>query len=831
MSSFSSLLSLSSGKEEEDLLFIDFKGDKYTLLAKYFWKKYIENYDNYSSTIFGEYFSYNYIPLVFFLSEINQIEKIISLIQDNFEELNFKTFQLVVVEKDSYFQLHFPYAIVSISDYEEFSDLVNINVSEVKSLKKDNCYNIFLGEEKEKKEKEKNKVKFYFWNLTEKVLVKTNFREIFSLFRDDIDPEKVNQENAINYFISFSFRPKLSPIKIKRKEEVSLEEKLEFYYPEKEQLFEDLVSLIPNDKFKDFRLWKELGKIYYHTFSYEGLEKWKRYSYNILDEKNPFPNIEKDLSSLIRELWNDYSIEQSLSIKTLAWYARMYNYNKYKFWEAKWIGTGLEKALSLTDSDIGEFIYRYCWLELVYYAEGNNSVWYSFYNGRWRKEGIELFMNNIISSKIISYIEDKINILRKLLSLDKVEVKNEELSDKEEVLIKLIKKLKTVSAKRNIFYELRSKFFERDFMKNLNNNPNILGMENGILEIIDGKVFLREAKPEDYISLSTGINYEELSFDDEKVKFCLNWIKKIFIDEELIDYFLRFSASILKAGNNDKKLFIFIGSGDNSKSAIVKLFEFTFGKDYSSKVPVNFYSEKSSSNASPHLARTEYKRIVFSDEADDDIALAKGPIKRFTGGDTFFARFLYENGRELTPSFKAVLSCNIMPFIRNADKATKNRIVFLPFDSIWTENAPVSEEEQMKKRRFPIDFNFSDKIRFLAPAFLWILVQYWPKYKEKGIKKMPEIVEQATERYWLENDIYKYFISDKIEYDENSNLNLEEAYRCFKEWYKQNFGNTKIPDKITFRKEMETDFRLYKLSSSKSWNGIKLKKEEDDEII
>jgi phage/plasmid-associated DNA primase len=99
-----------------------------------------------------------------------------------------------------------------------------------------------------------------------------------------------------------------------------------------------------------------------------------------------------------------------------------------------------------------------------------------------------------------------------------------------------------------------------------------------------------------------------------------------------------------------------------------------------------------------------------------------------------------------------------------------------------------------------------------------------------GINEIPKVVQEATERYWLENDIYKYFINDEIVKDEKSKLTLNDAYQKFKEWFKDAFPNTKIPDRKIFKKEMESDYRLFRLIDDKYWSGVKLRNQEDLEL-
>src|SRR5690606_1722159 len=151
---------------------------------------------------------------------------------------------------------------------------------------------------------------------------------------------------------------------------------------------------------------------------------------------------------------------------------------------------------------------------------------------------------------------------------------------------------------------------------------------------------------------------------------------------DMLHHFLKFCASCLRGGNNDKIFPIWTGDGDNSKSMMVKLFESTFG-EYCLKFPVQMLSEKAANSGgpTPQLARAKGSRIAFLDEPEDDVTLNKGIIKRFTGGDSFFARLLQDNGGDIKSTFKMILTCNKVPVITNPDPAIKKRVTLFPYES------------------------------------------------------------------------------------------------------------------------------------------------------
>jgi phage/plasmid-associated DNA primase len=333
--------------------------------------------------------------------------------------------------------------------------------------------------------------------------------------------------------------------------------------------------------------------------------------------------------------------------------------------------------------------------------------------------------------------------------------------------------------------------------------------------------------------MCTICKYEEsFNWNHPLVKELMTWIGQVFIEKELQHYFLKFAASCLKARNSDKIFAIWTGSGDNSKSMIVKLFN-ALGP-YAIKFPVCMLTEneRSSGSATPQFARAKATRIAFLDEPEDHISINKGTIKRFTGGDSFFARFLHSNGGEIEATFKMVLMCNKIPVIANPDTAVKNRTRILPFLSKWVSDPPATIEEQYRQRLFKVDRSFEHRIMGLAPAFLWVMTQYYPYYIEEGLT-VPQMVIDSTNSYWKDNDIYAQFAASVVEpvmtpegeADINCSITLTALHNEFKEWFKSACPGRTIPDRTTICAEFSS--RWGRMQNGR-WYGFRIIREQDD---
>jgi phage/plasmid-associated DNA primase len=401
----------------------------------------------------------------------------------------------------------------------------------------------------------------------------------------------------------------------------------------------------------------------------------------------------------------------------------------------------------------------------------------------------------------------------------------------------LIAKLKTYSFKTNVMHEAMELFHDDRFEHIVNTNPELLGMLDCVIEVCGNRAYARPGKPEDYVSLCTGLPYlKDLTWESDIVVRLMRWMRQVFVDESLRDYFLKMSASCLKGRNSDKIFPIWTGEGNNSKSMIVKLFEACFGT-YCIKFPTSVITGKrtQSSAPMPEMARAKSTRIAIIQEPDDDEVIRGGMLKELTGGDSFFARALHDNGGDVQAMFKLILMCNKIPPIPTGGKAVKNRTRILPFMSTWVTNAPEDEAEQYSRRLFKMDPFFEKQIPNLAKAFMWVMVQYYPRYMNEGLSE-PPIIQDHTRQYWQENDIYQLFINDCLvpvyivengqttdRLDPSATLLQTEVYREFKNWFKETFPGTKVPDSPTVKLEL-----IAKLGrqSNKRWHGVRIVQQE-----
>ena len=580
-----------------------------------------------------------------------------------------------------------------------------------------------------------------------------------------------------------------------------------------------LLPLLRAERFYTKYYWLDIGRLLYNitSGSTDGLDLWIKYSGPAVHHmcRSLYPNIGST----------------PLTVKTLAWYTQCDNRVAYDEWHRAWCHEALTTALSCLHADVAKAVYRVFWLEYIC-PNSEKNLWYKFNGTRFERLDNAMDLRKDITSKFISIYEGmraeaSLKIFTELQGRD---AQKKELEAFIAQIGGLIRKLKSEGYKSVLIKAAHEFFHIKSFTQISDSDPNKTGWNNCVVEICDGVAYPRPGKPEDFITMTTGISYRnDLYWDHPVVKKLMLWLGKAFVDPELLKYFKKDVASFLYGRNSEKYFRVWTGDTDNSKSMIVKLLECSLG-DYIFNIPVSVFTAKpfSSSGPNPEIAQGKSCHVGVISEPDTDEDFRNGVIKRMSGGDSYFARKLNEDGGKIISTYKPILQCNRIPNIPNVDRATMNRWFILPFLSTWTENPPATEEARYQRRLFLKDPKFEAQIPELAVAFGWLMVQSYPSYAQEGLIR-PKIVQDYIDRHWESRDPYLAFIKERIAYaykEDKTTLNLEaslsshQIYPSFVQWYRdQHLGNI-IPPKHRFHDEMCSKGRLGALNAENRWLGI-----------
>lgn len=474
-----------------------------------------------------------------------------------------------------------------------------------------------------------------------------------------------------------------------------------------------------------------------------------------------------------------------------------------------WLRSALETSTSELDTHIAIALFRFLWLDWMCETIGDRKVeFYYMGNNKLNIDKGKARLKRVI-------VEDFAALFYKM----KQDISNErDLTDKEtkakaELLLqnidRIIKKLLTSGYKDRLILEASIFFNKAGCSSFFNENCELTCVNTGVLVASTTGILFRKGRLEDFITKRTTAFYlDNITMDDPGVKRIMKWSQETFLrQKDMIDWWWRFHASLLRGGNDDK-IFPFIHGekGNEGKSAWTRLFETVFG-DYCSHVETNYFTEtpKNADSATPTTASLRGVRAVWVEEADDVKSIKAGAFKKKTGKDKVRARNLYQEGGTMFMQMTFIGVGNDVPCFNSAGLPVKERLVVVTILAQRCDDAPDDEEEQYRQMKFPRDNFFDQEIDYYGAVTLWLLVQYYGKYIKEKLRPYPKQIVEYTERYWEEKDKYKRFLDEMIDStEENANdmVDVDDVYEAFKEWHDNNYPKMYIPNNDTLRKEL-----------------------------
>jgi P4 family phage/plasmid primase-like protien len=559
---------------------------------------------------------------------------------------------------------------------------------------------------------------------------------------------------------------------------------------ERKQYLKDHTMNLSEDRFTDYSKWVNVG-ICLHNIHPDLLDVFLDFSSQDEAKYNEAECITK---------WNMLTFRNDgdrLGEGTLRYWSREDDREGYDDIEKSNVGRLVMTACSGAEHDVACVIHAKFRDSYVCSDFGKN-VWYRWSGHIWREtdHGVDLQLK--LSKQIAGVFFEKMTAIQSdMNNRGLTSCSGEGKADcgvceycsdekKRSGLNVIYTKLKTTMFKNNVMKECRELFFDEEFTKKVDSNKDLIAFNNGVLDLIS--LQFRDGKPEDYLSFSTGIDYdaEKMYYEYEAWPAVDTFIKQVLPDKEVREYFLKHLATNLVGGNTAQKFHIMTGSGSNGKSMIMNLTSTALG-DYACTVPISLFTQKrkGSGNAAPEVIRLKGRRFVTMQEPDESIALNTGLMKEITSGEKMYARDLFKSGTEFEVQAKFHLACNDKPKINTTDGGTWRRLVVINFKSKFVP-LPVGNNE------FPLD----ESIQFLvqskewATPFLAYLVQVLKD--GNGLRKLaaPAAVLEYTSDYRNENDGIAKFMSDKIsplaEGDEIVQVDKTTLKRVFKMWMSDN---------------------------------------------
>jgi P4 family phage/plasmid primase-like protien len=551
----------------------------------------------------------------------------------------------------------------------------------------------------------------------------------------------------------------------------------------------NLVNFLSAERASHYKDWYQVGKCLFNI------------DYRLLDDWIAFSKKTKRKNFIVGEceaLWKKMR-HSNYTISTIHYYASKDNPTMYTELQKSRITEMMKRCLndsnhfSVANVSIEKYKYRFkC-------ASIKHSTWYEFHNHRWIETDSAYSLRLLISRDLYKDVIAYQAVLYGQAGEKEGRKRENKLEDAARIG-KLIKSLGDNNFKNGVIKESSAISYDRDFLRRLDENVNLLCFTNGVYDL-ELDIF-REGCPDDNISLCTGYDYVPYKKNDTIIKEISSFLSKIQTDEVMREYTIKLLSTCLSGSIKEESFYVFTGSGANGKSKLMELMKYTMG-EYFKPMDVRLITEKrgGSSGATPEVADKKGIRICPFDEPGKSDKVNTGFMKLFTGGDEIPARALFKEPVYFKPQFKPFLLCNDLPQIESDDDGTWRRIKVIPFGSKFIKKSEATKKNikdvnNPDNNIFWADTDISSKLSEWKQGFMWLLIKYHKLYREEGLIH-PPLVTKETDLYRAKCDIFQDFINDYLEKTDKQHhvMSIIELHDGMRTWHKNNYdgkcSNTK----------------------------------------
>lgn len=575
----------------------------------------------------------------------------------------------------------------------------------------------------------------------------------------------------------------------------------------------DIMSMLSDDRAESFNDWMDVG---WTLFSIgqghpECLEMWIEFSKR---------SSAKYTEGVCEMEWNKMQVRDKTigSLMRMAMIDSPSEYQTYKNFNIRHIVNDCLRFSKPTECAIARIIWcKYA--DRFVCADARNDIWYQYTGHKWELMDDGLKLKEILLYEVSEYFftlqrETSEKIANKIYDMQHLDreavVERAQMKADIESMKETEKRSKqngealwTNVFQRQVVIACKIGMFKPKFLDKLDTNYKLVGFENGVLDL-EQKCF-RDGRPDDYISISTGLEFQTFRDDDDEIREIAEYMMKVYPNPNIRECAWNIFALCLE-GNVQKSFVIPTGGSDGAKTMTFNLLSAGFG-GYFTRINREQFVQRTNSNnsasARPDVLEFIGRRIVAGSELTGTDNINCSFIKEFTGQEETKARGMY-SGKFRSFRLNAVLflGCNEKPQLDGRDEATFGRVVILDHQAKFVlpkqqDLYPVPDtfEEQMAMKRFHADPAFKERIYDLAPAFMYMLYERY-KLIRHNIPPLPEEVKMSTAQYQSENNVFRKYVQRRLrkvttkppEGERRKFIASSILVQDFNGWYASNFS-------------------------------------------
>lgn len=331
---------------------------------------------------------------------------------------------------------------------------------------------------------------------------------------------------------------------------------------------------------------------------------------------------------------------------------------------------------------------------------------------------------------------------------------------------------------------------------------NVIACPNGIVDLTTGE--LRGGRPEDCITMKARVAFDPLA----KAPRWNRFIGEIFENnQEVMDYVRLALGYSIGTSTKEQVLFFCFGTGSNGKSVLFRVIREVLG-NYAHSVPEQTFQVQQG-GATNDIAAAEHKRFIVSAETMAAKRINEARLKAWSGEDEISARFLYKEFVTFKPVGKIWLFLNEKPVVEDDSRGFWRRVRLIPFTKTF-EGVEVDE-------------GLIDALRLELPGILAWLVRAHHDWRKQGLKKVPPIIQEATNVFQAESDPLADFISERCEDNYAGEIKASTLYAAYRQWAEiQNLKGKEVLSSSAFGTKMAYKYKKHHDRTGWWYLGLKL---------
>lgn len=369
------------------------------------------------------------------------------------------------------------------------------------------------------------------------------------------------------------------------------------------------------------------------------------------------------------------------------------------------------------------------------------------------------------------------NEKRLLLEMDKTGAKDEELKKWKLYCKNCVVGVRYLKKRGNmwgIVDFLKSDLYSHDFEKDLDRNPYLLGVANGVIDLKTCK--FRPAEPRDMVSRSTGYSYLDQTmeeYDADTMQEVRAFFKRILPVDEELEMLQRWCGYCMLGRHLEKYFAILtdVRGGYNGKSKLCKALSQALGPDYccdggdNSLLYKDDYHQGKNGHAAGMLAFDLFRLGIF-EELDPNRELDNELQKKLNGSGASYRgrQFRSEKVTEFPWSMKQILNCNKGKFPRFdwTDDPLVTRILVFRFRSKFYNNAEEYEAHKDDPHTFLSEMVDEKLEGEWKPYLLLWLLEGLARYNDVGFSVIPSVCKDWRNGLVAQRDTVTPWLNDNV---------------------------------------------------------------------